>query len=155
MENTSQFTQYGYILSQITAFVNRKGVFFLLQSDYNLKQIAKQAIERLKLTGKIPVKIDEKEFGHYLKYLRTTHHIQQYKLALIAYKSATRLSEYENTKRIPSIQSLEAIIRGLRFYGVSEPELEALRQKHSAKLESSSAHVLSAVYQANNKDIIS
>lgn len=109
----------------------------------------------MQLEGTIAPKIDKKEFGHYLKYLRTIHHIQQYKLALWSYKTPQRLSEYENAKRVPTVSSLEAIIQGLRIGGATSEEIEELRRRHTKKLENSSAHVLSAVYQANEKQILS
>lgn len=120
----------------------------MLQEDYKMQKLQKMVIEKIKARRQLPIEsVEDKPFGAYIKYLRKIHSIKQYEVAFHCNLTASRLSEYENGKRLPNVVTYEKIVKALRLNRVTHLETQELEKKYLQAVDKGSNSQLGAIYK--------
>ena len=148
---TKCYHTYRNIITQYTILSIVRSDFFMFQVDIERKKAHFQAMKRLENKPKIPNNSDFLQFGYTLKLIRKLNGITQETLAAEANTYKPRISEYEAGKRIPNLQTVEALYIALKNLNVNEKEIYKLENAYYTTLEHSNKTRVAAAYKVKLK----
>lgn len=87
----------------------------------------------------------QKSFSEYLRKIRLALRLSVKDTAELIGIYPTRLSDYEHTKHIPTVQTMRKIIKTFQSLGVNEDALKTLSEKHELAINSSNNRVVGRI----------
>ena len=125
----------------------------MFQIDYERAKTQQNALKRLENKPQIAKSNEFLQFGYTLKVIRKIHSITLQKLADNANTFRSRLSEYETGKRVPNLQTVEALYGALKRLGVAEEGIARLESAYQTTIKHCDDRRVAAVYKVLTKAI--
>lgn len=123
----------------------------MFKNEFEKLKNVQKARKRLENKPEIPKTSEFLQFGYTMKAIRKIYSITLQKLADTANTYKSRLSEYETGKRIPNLQTIEALYSALLVLGVDKQGIERLENAYQTTIKHCNTRRVASVYKVLTK----